>query len=172
MITDPQDELLTQVDKNNIIIGGITRGKAHSSKDVFYRTVYIVIKNNLGEVLLQKRSPTKDLYPNCWDLSVGGHVIFGDSYLETAIRELEEEVGIKVGLEDLVDKGKVLVRLPHSNEFFRVYEYKLIDNDLIQPAGEEISEIKWLSIEDIKKSMKGKTINWYTRPMQIINAIY
>lgn len=172
MITDPQDEILTQVDINNNVVGGITRFKAHSSNNLYYRTVYVVIINDLGKVLLQKRSSTKDLYPNAWDLSVGGHVVYGDSYEKTAIKEIEEEVGIKVNLHDLVDKGEVLVRLPNSNEYFRVYEYNLKKTDSIKIAVDEISEIKWLGIEDIKKSIKDETMDWYTRPIQIISAIY
>lgn len=172
MITDPQGELITQVDKNNNVIGGIARGKAHLSKSVYYRTVYVIIINDRGKFLLQRRSSTKDLYPNCWDLSVGGHVVYGDSYEKTAIREMEEEVGIKVSLEDLVDKGEVLVKLPRSNEYFRIYEYRQKKVDIIKPSADEISEIKWLGIEAIKQSMEDGTIKWYPRPIQIINAIY
>lgn len=47
------------------------------------------------EVLLQKRSEHKDSYPGCYDISAAGHVAAGEEYLPTAIRELNEELGIE-----------------------------------------------------------------------------
>jgi isopentenyldiphosphate isomerase len=172
MITDPQEELLTQVDQKNNVIGGIKRGVAHSSKNTYYRTIFVLVKNERDEILIQKRSPTKDLYPNCWDLSVGGHVIYGDTYEETALRELEEELGIKADLMDLVEKGEVLVLLPSSNEYFHVFEYKLKKTDSIKLAIEEVVETRWLGLKDLKQSMIDKNSNWYPRPLQIVKAIY
>lgn len=53
------------------------------------------------EILLQKRCATKDSYPDMWDLSCGGHITVGENSLETAVRELEEELGLKVRPSDL-----------------------------------------------------------------------
>jgi isopentenyldiphosphate isomerase len=170
--TDPQSELLTRVDNNNNILGSIPRGKAHNTRGIFYRTIYVLIKNDKEEVLLQKRSSTKDLYPDCWDISVGGHVNFGDSYEVTAVRELNEELGLIISKEDLIKKGDVLVILPSTGEFFRIFEYSLKPGEKIKVSGEEISDTKWMSIKYIKKSMKEKTLKWYTRPEQIITALY
>jgi len=170
--TDSQEELLTQVDENNTIIGGISRGIAHNTPGIFYRTIYILVFNDKNQVLLQKRSSTKDLYPSCWDLSVGGHVNLGDSYLETAIREIKEEVSIYATKDDLFFKGEVLVKLPSSGEYFYVYEYKLKPTDKITASIEEINQIQWMSIDDIKKSMSSKSLKWYPRPEQTISALY
>lgn len=170
--TDPQEELLTQVDENNNVIGSISRKTAHNSPNVYYRTIYVLVKNDSGEVLIQKRSTTKDLYPNCWDISVGGHVNFNKSYLETAVRELGEELGVKVKPEDLLLKGEVLVRLPKSSEYFNVFEYSLKPGEGIIANLEEIGSTDWMTIEGIKKSMTQKTKQWYPRPEQVISALY
>lgn len=53
------------------------------------------------ELLLQKRSACKDSYPGCYDISAAGHVPAGCGYLDTALRELEEELGVKARPEDL-----------------------------------------------------------------------
>jgi isopentenyldiphosphate isomerase len=172
MTTDPQAELLIQVDEHNQIIGPIDRKTAHDSGNIFYRTIYVLIINNNGEVLLQRRSATKDLYPNCWDISVGGHVNFGHSYLETATREVGEELGISVNESDLISKGEVLVKLPKSNEFFNVFEYYLKPDQKILANVEEVEDTKWMTIENIKKSMAEKSLNWYERPLQVISALY
>lgn len=170
--TDPQGELLTEVDERNQVIGSISRGEAHERPGVFYRTIYVLVKNDRGEVLVQKRSSTKDLYPDCWDLSVGGHVNFGKTYEETAARELGEEVGLKVTEEDLVRRGEVLVKLPNSGEYFNVFEYNLKPNETITVSQEEIGDTKWMTIEEIKKSMEDGSMKWYPRPEQTITALY
>jgi isopentenyldiphosphate isomerase len=170
--TDPQGELITQVDEHNQIIGSISRGRAHETPGVYYRTIYVLVKNDRGEVLIQKRSTTKDLYPNCWDLSVGGHVNFGQSYEETAARELSEELGLDVSEKDLNCKGEVLVRLPNSGEYFKVFEYSLKPGETVSASEEEINDTGWMTVEDIKKSMADKTLQWYERPEQIISALY
>lgn len=172
MTTDLQGEMLTQVDLQNNIIGTIERGKAHSFGNLIYRTVYVFVKNFKEEILIQKRSGTKDLYPNCWDISVGGHVTYGDSYEESAIREIKEELGIVAEINDLKVVGDVLVILPSSKEFFRVYEYNLKERDKIVLEHKEIAEIKWMSIENIKDSIKTKSLTWYARPIQTIEALY
>jgi isopentenyldiphosphate isomerase len=170
--TDPQDELLTEVDKNNIVIGSIKRKLAHNNPDIFYRTIYVIVKNEEDKVLIQKRSKTKDLYPNCWDLSVGGHVNFGDGYVKTAVRELDEELHLKVFEKDLNFLGEVLVKLPKSNEYFHVFGYSLKNNHKINTKKEEIENIKYMTIEEIKQSMKSKSLKWYPRPIQIIEALF
>ena len=170
--TDPQEELLIETDENNNIKSPITRHEAHAKKGVYYRTIFILIKNQRDEILVQKRSPTKDLYPNCWDLSVGGHVNFGNSYKDTAIRELKEEMNIDASTEDMVLIGEVLVKLPTAGEFFNVFEYILKDTDKIKACEEEVSSTQWLTIDAIKKSMENKTLLWYERPEQVISALY
>lgn len=170
MTTDPQDEQLTQVDKHNEVIGPIKRGIAHTS-NVYYRTIYVIVKNSHGQILLQKRSPTKDLYPNSWDLSVGGHVNFGDSYINTAMRELREELGLSARPQDLAFLKEILVTLPSSHEFFHVFEYKLKKDDQIKLQAQEVSDTRWMTFPEIKQSLKEKPSEWYTRPMQIIQSL-
>lgn len=170
--SDPQAELLTQVDEHNQIIGSIGRGEAHNTNGVYYRTIYVLVFNHKNEILLQKRSSTKDLYPNCWDLSVGGHVNYGKSYLETAVREVGEELGLDINESDLIFKGEVLVKLPKSSEYFNVFEYHLKSNQEIIANQEEVNDVKWMTIDEIKKSMIEKTLGWYDRPLQVIKALY
>lgn len=170
--TDPQDELLFQVNEKNEVLGSISRGEAHSKKGVYYRTIYVLVFNKKNEVLIQKRSSTKDLYPNCWDLSVGGHVNWGDGYEETAVREINEELGLKMKKSDLITKGDVLVNLANSGEFFRVFEYKLKPGEKINTLEEEVADTKWVSLQELKESINSGSLKWYPRPVQTIEALY
>ncbi|MFG2990451.1 NUDIX hydrolase [Streptomyces sp. NPDC048257] len=55
-------------------------------------TVGAVILNGNGEAFAQKRSPTRRLFPDTWDI-VGGHVEAGETLLDALAREVEEETG-------------------------------------------------------------------------------
>ncbi len=170
--TDPQGEMLIQVDEHNNVIGSISRGEAHEKPGVFYRTIYVLVKDENDKVLIQQRSATKDLYPNCWDISVGGHVNFGKTYEETAVRELDEELGLELKEEDLIKKGEVLVKPSNSGEFFNVFEYKLKPGQTVEASEEEVKNTRWMSIGEIKKSMKNGDLRWYERPIQTIATLY
>lgn len=91
-------------DKNGDITGEIKeRSQVHKDGD-FHGTVHIwVIKKTVKgyDVLLQKRSKDKDSFPECYDISSAGHLEAGHDYLETAIRELSEELGIWATQEEL-----------------------------------------------------------------------
>ena len=50
------------------------------------------------DILLQKRAATKDAYAGCYDISSAGHIPAGQDYLESAVRELEEDLVIKADL--------------------------------------------------------------------------
>ena len=58
--------------------------------------------NSNDEILVQKRSPKKETFPNLWAISVAGHVRSGETSIEAAIREIKEEIGKKVTEEDLI----------------------------------------------------------------------
>lgn len=73
----------------------VTREKAHA-EGIPHRTAHIwIIREKYGrtEVLLQKRSMNKDSFPGKFDTSSAGHIQAGDEPLESALRELGEELG-------------------------------------------------------------------------------
>lgn len=92
--TDDEKELLVVVDTKDNILGYKTRYECHHDKALIHRGVTVLIFNNEGDVLLQKRSMTKDTHPGMWSTSVGGHVAKGETYEEAAVREMSEELGI------------------------------------------------------------------------------
>ncbi len=57
------------------------------------RVARVFVMNSKGQMLLQQRGPAV-LSPGLWCESASGHVDVGESYLQTAERELEEEMGI------------------------------------------------------------------------------
>jgi 16S rRNA (adenine1518-N6/adenine1519-N6)-dimethyltransferase len=88
-------EVFDVVDENNVVIGQELRGVVHA-KGLRHRAVHVFVKNKRGEIYLQKRSHLKDVHPLVWDSSAAGHLDVGESYADCAVREVHEEVGIRV----------------------------------------------------------------------------
>ena len=60
-----------------------------------------LVFNSKGEMLIQQRQEDKKLWPNLWDVSVGGSVIAGETSSEAASRETMEELGIELDLSEV-----------------------------------------------------------------------
>jgi len=90
----PQDEIVTIVDEKNNVTGSAPRSVMRA-KGLPHRATYILVFNSKGELYVQKRTPLKDIYPGNYDVVAGGVVLAGESYDESASRELNEEMGIQ-----------------------------------------------------------------------------
>ena len=129
---------------------------------IWHKAVHIWIINDKGEILLQKRSPNKDSWANMWDISSAGHLTAGDDIVEGAIRELEEELGIKASNKELVylftSTSNSKPRPDFINNEFQeifMFRYNLaIENIVIQE--DEISEVKFISMKEFKKQIEEK----------------
>ena len=105
------------------------------------------------ELLLQKRSATKDSFPGCYDISSAGHLSAGQDYPEAALRELEEELGIRALEEDLLFIGyhegytrASFYGKPFCNhEISAVYLYrKEVDTRTLTLQEEEVESVRWI----------------------------
>ena len=98
---NPKDgKILNVIDENNNVIGQASRKEIHE-KGLLHREIHVWFITPKGEIIFQHRAKDKDTYPDMLDATVGGHVEMGDSYDKTALKEMEEETGIKGNLEDL-----------------------------------------------------------------------
>src|SRR5512139_2732025 len=87
-------ELFDIVDDDDRVIGTAPRSACHGNPALVHRAVHVLVVNGTGELLLQKRSPRKDIQPGKWDTSVGGHLEPGETYHAAALREMAEELGL------------------------------------------------------------------------------
>jgi 8-oxo-dGTP pyrophosphatase MutT (NUDIX family) len=88
------DEIVVIVDEQNNVVGAAPRGEMRA-KRLPHRSTYILVFNTSGELYVQKRTMTKDVFPGYYDVAAGGVVLAGESYEQGAERELEEEMGIR-----------------------------------------------------------------------------
>lgn len=93
-MTDPADERVCIVDATNVVIGSATRREMRAG-NLVHRATYVLVFNRRGEIFVQKRTLTKDVFPGYYDVAAGGVVLADEDYDTAARRELAEELGIQ-----------------------------------------------------------------------------
>lgn len=109
------DELIEILTPDGKSTGKVAlKSEAHKN-GWFHATVHIWLYTKDDKILLQKRAMTKKVFPGLWDISVAGHIAAGESVLEAAIREVEEELGLKINANDLKKIGTRIHQVSHAN---------------------------------------------------------
>ncbi len=147
------EELLEVVTKEGKVIGILPRSEIHGDPSKLHRVVHALVFNKKGELLLQKRSMNKDVAPEKWDTSVGGHVNSGEELFDAVRREMNEELGITAC------EPEFLYTYIHSNPYESelVHTYSCIYDGEISFNRNEIDEVRFWSLEEINKNI-GKGI--------------
>jgi len=91
---------LNIIDEAGNIIGEDTRENIHKH-GLLHKEIHVWFYTPNQEIIFQHRAKDKDTYPDLLDATVGGHVEIGDSYESTALKEIEEETGVKASLDNL-----------------------------------------------------------------------
>lgn len=134
--------------------GRIESRETCHNEGLWHRAVYGFIINKNGDVLLQKRSKLKKLWPDLWDITAGGHVLTGEFGEQALIREVKEELGIDicsnevkylVGSSSVNEKGNIVNK--HFNECYLIK--KDVDIKDVKLQAEEVSDIRWFSKDEI-----------------------
>lgn len=158
-ILTPEGEATGIVKERSIVH---TNGDLHGTSHI-----WLVRRKKKGfDILLQKRSKGKDAFPGYYDVSSAGHMAAGDNYLETAVRELFEELGVTAEPEELRFLGmrdSVVKDVFHGKPFFNhelsaVYVYETdLTEEQFRLQGEEVESVLWIDFEEFReKARKGE----------------
>jgi len=144
-VVNENDEPVTEATKQELWGQGL-----------IHRIVRIVVEDTEGRILLQKRAPHKQPYPNLWDISAAGHVDAGEEYEAAAYRELQEELGV-IGVV-LVELGKYRSNIEHEgrklNRFNMVYQTVLQEPSQVVLEDDDVAEIRWCTLSEIRSLIK------------------
>jgi len=149
-VSTPELEILDIVDDQDRVIGSGSRQYIHENK-LNHRSVHVLLFRSNGDLFLQKRAQWKDNCPGLWESSVSGHVDKGESYVQCAIREIDEEVGVSVPLH-LEWLMKIDAEEKYGYEFATVY--KVIYDGAVFPDPREIEDSMWLTPVLVDQSIK------------------
>lgn len=140
MIQEP--EWLDLVNERDEVVGQIVREEAWA-KRLPVRVVNAFLINSCAELWIPRRTLTKRMFPGCLDMSVGGHVERGETYLNAFTRETHEELNLDL---HLLEWQEIAAFSPFETElsaFMRVYE---IRTDTVPDFNSaDFSEAWWLT---------------------------
>ncbi|CAD5107675.1 NUDIX hydrolase [Zestomonas carbonaria] len=136
-------ERVAWVDEQDRPLGGVSRAELRARR-LIGRGTYILLFNSAGELCVHRRTLSKALYPGYWDVAAGGMVLEGESYTESAERELAEELGI-AGVE-LVEHAHFLYDAPESRLWCTAYSAVSDAPLVLQP--EEVLEARFISLDE------------------------
>jgi isopentenyl-diphosphate delta-isomerase type 1 len=142
-------EYLDIVDEEDRVVGKALRETCHRNPQLIHRAVHLFLFNSKGELYLQKRGADKDIAPDLWDTSVGGHVDAGESWEHAAQRELREELGLD-GVP-LIPLYRYLYRNPVESEIVR--SFCAHHEGPFTLNTEEISDGRFWTLQEIERAL-------------------
>lgn len=145
------EEWFDVVDERDQPVGRALRREVHA-RGLWHRAVHILVFDAAGRVFLQKRSLLKDMCPGLWDSSCSGHVDAGEEYDAAAIRELAEEIGVKV-VAAPARWFRIDACEPTGWEFVWVYRLRHDGPLILDPA--EIQYGEWVSPAEVSVRVSG-----------------
>lgn len=149
MMKDNNEERFPLVDEEGRVIGVATRGECHNGSRLLHPVVHLHVFNSRGEVYLQKRPAWKDIQPDKWDTSVGGHIDYGESPEQALVREAREELGITAFTPERV--GRYVFESRREREL--VYVHRTTYDGPVTPSEEELDGGRFWSIEEIRAAI-------------------
>lgn len=146
---------VTIVDRDDNVIGYLPLFDA-IDQGAIRRTAKVFIRRSSGEIFLQKRSDTVAFFPGVLDQSAGGHVDEGDSYEETAQKELKEELGIEASLHEIAHVFAEECREDGTLMYMWSKLYVgTFDGELL-PDPEEVAGGEWLTPSEIDELVESQ----------------
>ena len=142
------NEVFDVVDANDQVIAQSTRAEVHA-KRLVHRAVHILVSHPDGSLLLQQRSEHKDTYPLAWTTSCAGHLDAGEGYLEAALREIPEELGVAVAADELRFLGKYPPSAETGWEFIEVYG--LTHSGPFSAPPDEVRDLRFVPMQDLRE---------------------
>ncbi len=119
----------------------------------YHLVVHVWIQNEKGEVLLSKRDPNKS-FGGLWECT-GGSVLAGESSLEGAIREVEEEIGLQLDDRKGTFVFSKIASTHHSDYWLFPANPSLSDLQLQQG---EVVDVMWANEEQYEKMVEQQLI--------------
>jgi isopentenyldiphosphate isomerase len=153
------DELIDIYDsKNRPLNEKKMKSEAHR-KGLWHRVAHVWIYNSNKEIMLQLRAKDKEVYPNVWDISVAGHIAAGEKEIVSAMREVEEEIGLKIKESELqllnIRNVQFTTNTTINNEIIYLYLLKFDGNiKQLKIQEEELQEIKFFKLKELEKQLK------------------
>ncbi|MDO8145598.1 NUDIX hydrolase [Isoptericola sp. 178] len=140
MSEDTRDELVALFDETGAPCGTASRRRVRA-ENLRHAATAVVVRNAAGEVYVHRRTDTKDVYPGRYDFCAGGVLRAGESPLQSARREVAEELGVQ---------GVPLLRLGErdyadAHTRYRAFLFTCTYDGPVRWQPEEVAWGRWVS---------------------------
>ena len=141
------EEIFDVVNERDEVVGQAPRKEVHA-RGLRHRAVHVLVFNARGQLFLQKRSMTKDTAKGKWDSSASGHVDRGEDYDACAVREVWEEIGLR-----LAQPPERILRVEACTETGQEFAwvYRCLSEGPFTLHPEEIERGDWFAPEAITR---------------------
>ena len=161
--------MIDVLDENGIKTGNILSRQEIHKRGLWHRAIVVAIINEKNEILLQQRSKNKEKNADMWDISVAGHISAGEDGLNSAIREIAEEVGIFLESTTSIQEFKYISSFKES----KIYSKDFIENQFydffilkkpnltitdIKMQNSEVQDIKFVNINQLLRMQEDNII--------------
>lgn len=132
----------------------------------YHLVVHACIFNSKDEMLIQQRQPFKSGWSNMWDITVGGSAVWGETSQAAIERELLEEIGLKINLQNV--QPHLTINFDVGFNDIYLIEKEINIKDLVLQY-EEVQRVKWATLEEIyRKIDEGVFIPYYKSLIQLL----
>jgi isopentenyl-diphosphate delta-isomerase type 1 len=146
------EDIFDVVNEHDEVVGRQTRREVHR-QGLMHRAVHVLVFNARGQVFLQKRSMQKDRQPGLWDSSASGHLDSGEDYDACAVRELREEIGLRL---DAPPRRLFKLAASAETDQEHVWVYRSEAEGPFELHPDEIEQGGWFAPEEVTRWMSEK----------------
>ena len=140
-------ELLDIYDSNRVKTGKIVERAQPFLNDAYILIVHVCIFNPEGRLLIQHRHSDKNLWPDRWDVGVGGSAVSGETNKTAAEREVLEELGYQIDLS--IERPYFTINFDWGfADYFLIDTADIIIDELTLQE-DEVQAVKWADKEEV-----------------------
>lgn len=157
MLNPKAVEKVVLVNEDNHVLGTMEKLEAHQ-KGLLHRAFSVLLYNDAGEMLIQRRALGKYHTPGLWTNACCSHPREGEAVTAAASRRLKEELGIEIPPEALQVKGHFVYKAAFDNGLTE-HEYDTMVsgqfNGVVEAINpEEVEAVRWIDLETLKLEIK------------------
>ncbi|MDK9711654.1 isopentenyl-diphosphate Delta-isomerase [Acidaminobacter sp.] len=157
MLNPNMQEKVVLVNEENVVLGTMEKLEAHQ-KGLLHRAFSVLLYNDAGEMLIQRRAIGKYHTPGLWTNACCSHPREGEDVAAAASRRLREELGIVIPQDALQVKGHFIYKATFDNGLTEHEHDTMVaghfDGAVENINPEEVEAVRWIDMETLKLEIK------------------
>ena len=149
-------ERVTLVNREDEVIGSGAKLEVHRTGQL-HRAFSVILKDQSGRLLLQRRSSVKYHFPNLWSNACCGHPRPGEATQQAAKRRLSEELGIAADLSEvrhMTYRAADPITGMVEHEYLHVLQGTLEAPHPLYPDPLEVGDWRWMDTGVVRRAMR------------------